>query len=238
MRITAGGNVGINNTNPQNTLSVNGTTYFGGNVTATGTSNFADVNVSGNLVVSGTVLSVNTVSLIVNDNIIELGSNNGLVSSDVVDIGFFAPSNTAGTLQYSGIARIAASSANTLPWFKIFSTTANPNTATTITSSTTGILQAYLYPYGAGGAFVANGTSVQVTANTSVNVNITANTLTLSTPLAGTSGGTGKATMTNNAILVGNSTNGYNELALGTTGYVLQSNGTALVYDVLDGGTF
>jgi hypothetical protein len=39
-------------------------------------------------------------------------------------------------------------------------------------------------------------------------------------------------------LLVGNSTNGYNVLNLGTSGYVLQSNGTALVYDVLDGGTF
>ena len=69
-------------------------------------------------------------------------------------------------------------------------------------------------------------------------VNITANTLTLSTALAGTSGGTGKSTVTNNALLVGNSTNGYNELTLGTSGYVLQSNGTAIVYDVLDGGSF
>ena len=45
--------------------------------------------------------------------------------------------------------------------------------------------------------------------------------------------------MTNQAILVGNTTNGYNELALDTNaGYILQSNGTALVYDTLDGGTF
>ena len=62
--------------------------------------------------------------------------------------------------------------------------------------------------------------------------------MSLSTPLSGTNGGTGKSTMTSQAILVGNTTNGYNELTLGTSGYVLQSNGTALVYDVLDGGTF
>jgi hypothetical protein len=52
------------------------------------------------------------------------------------------------------------------------------------------------------------------------------------------SGGTGINTVTNNAILVGNSTNGFTQLALGTSGYVLQSNGTALVYNILDGGTF
>ena len=62
--------------------------------------------------------------------------------------------------------------------------------------------------------------------------------MTLATPLVGTSGGTGKSTVTNNALLVGNSTNGYNELVLGTSGSVLQSNGTAVVYDTLDGGTF
>ena len=99
---------------------------------------------------------------------------------------------------------------------------------------TTATLQAYLDS----GAFTSNTTSVKITANSTVNVAIIANTLTLSTALASNSGGTGKSTMTNNAILVGNSTNGYNELSLGTNGYVLQSNGTALVYDILDGGTF
>jgi hypothetical protein len=44
--------------------------------------------------------------------------------------------------------------------------------------------------------------------------------------------------MTSEAILVGNTTNGYNELALGTAGHVLQSNGTALIYSILDGGEF
>ena len=34
IRITTSGNVGINNTNPTNTLSVNGTTYLGGTVAA------------------------------------------------------------------------------------------------------------------------------------------------------------------------------------------------------------
>ena len=67
---------------------------------------------------------------------------------------------------------------------------------------------------------------------------ITANSLSLSTPLIGTSGGTGLSTIANNSLIFGNSTNGFNALALGTSGYVLQSNGTAIVYDTLDGGTF
>jgi hypothetical protein len=86
---------------------------------------------------------------------------------------------------------------------------------------------------------VSNSTVVNITANSTLSVALVANSLTLTTALGGTSGGTGKTTMTNNAILVGNSTNGYNELVLNTNaGYVLQSNGTALVYDYLDGGTF
>jgi hypothetical protein len=36
----------------------------------------------------------------------------------------------------------------------------------------------------------------------------------------------------------GRTTNGFNKLGLGADGRVLQSNGTALVYDVLDGGAF
>jgi hypothetical protein len=37
---------------------------------------------------------------------------------------------------------------------------------------------------------------------------------------------------------VGNTTNGYDTLALGTSGHVLQSNGTAIIYATLDGGSF
>ena len=215
-------------------------TFTGANIDATSAFlKVADAVISGNLVVSGSVVSVNTSTLIVNDNIIELGDNN--TTTDVVDTGFYSPAGNSTAIWYSGIARIAASSTNTNPVFKIFVSNINPNTATIIDTSAntrTGTLQAYLIPYGTGGALVANSSNVQITANSTLGVNITANTLALSTALAGTSGGTGKATVTNNALLVGNSTNGYNELTLGTSGYVLQSNGTAIVYDILDGGSF
>lgn len=100
---------------------------------------------------------------------------------------------------------------------------------------------------GSDGGLVSNTTGVFIipgstlTTNSSgvhVNSTLSITSLTLSTALAGTSGGTGKTTMTSQAILVGNTTNGYNELTLGADGYVLQSNGSALIYDVLDGGTF
>jgi hypothetical protein len=95
-------------------------------------------------------------------------------------------------------------------------------------------LQTYL----SSGGLVSNTSNVQITANSTIGVNIVANTLVLSTPLAGNSGGTGLSSITNNAILVGNSSDGFTQLSLGTSGYVLQSNGSALVYDTIDGGSF
>ena len=238
MRITTSGNVGINNTAPVDKLSVNGTTYLGGALTVTGNASMQNVNVSGNLVVSGTVVTVNTSTLQVNDNVIEIGFNNGTLSTDAIDAGIYTPSNTASTLQYSGIARIAASSATTLPWYKIFSTTTNPNSGLTITSSTTGILQAYLYPYGLGGAFVANSSAVNITANGSVSSTLTVNSATLTTALAATSGGTGQNTYTTGDILYASSSSALSKLSVTSNGQVLQIVNNLPAYNSLDGGTF
>jgi hypothetical protein len=215
-------------------------TFTGANIDATSAwLKVADLAVSGNVVVSGSVVSVNTQTLVVNDNIIELADNN--TTTDIVDAGWYSPAGNSSNIWYSGLIRQAAKSSNSNPYFWLFGSNTNPNTSTTVdtsSNSSTGTLEAYLAPYGTGGAFVVNSSTIAVIAGTTVNVSISANTLTLATALAGTSGGTGKATVTNNALLVGNSTNGYNELNLGTSGYVLQSNGTAIVYDILDGGSF
>jgi hypothetical protein len=117
-------------------------------------------------------------------------------------------------------------------------TGANSEPTTTVNTAAVGYLQGTLQAFLTSGAFVANSTQVRITANSTVSSTITANTLTLTTALAATSGGTGKLTMTSQALLVGNTTNGFNELALGGSGLVLQSNGTALVYDTIDGGSF
>jgi len=98
----------------------------------------------------------------------------------------------------------------------------------------TATLQAFL----TSGGLTTNSTAVSLTANASVAIAITANTLSLSTALPGTSGGTGLATVTAEDILVANSSNGFRKLAVGSDGFVLQSNGTAVVYSTLDGGTF
>jgi hypothetical protein len=111
-------------------------------------------------------------------------------------------------------------------------------TIDTSANTRTGFIQAFLAPYGIGGALIANSTNVTITANSTLAVSITANSLSLSTPLSGINGGTGLSSIANNSLIFGNSTNGFNALALGTSGFVLQSNGTAVVYDTLDGGTF
>lgn len=189
------------------------------------------VQIGGDLVVTGNVTTVNVASIVVSDPLIYLAGNN--YSSDLLDIGFAANYND-GVDRHTGFFRDHVDKV-----YKIFDNltqeiSGNNDIDTSDPTYRTATLQAYLNS----GGLTTNATGVTLTANSTVSVSIIANTLTLSTALAGTSGGTGKATIANNALLVGNSTNGYNELTLGTSGYVLQSNGTAIVYDTLDGGSF
>ena len=113
-----------------------------------------------------------------------------------------------------------------------------PNPTTTVDTSNTSFTIATLVAYLESGAFTTNSSSVSITANSTVNVSITANTLLLDTALYANSGGTGYKTYSLGDILVGNSTAGIQTLSVGVSGKVLQSNGTTLVYDDLDGGGF
>lgn len=197
--------------------------YFDGNV-----------QISGDLVVSGNVTTTNVNSVVVSDPMIYLAGNN--YSSDLLDIGIAANYSPDGIQQlHTGFFRDATDGI-----WKLFSGSEQELSGNnTVNTSATGYTTATLLSYLQSSGLTTNATHVAVTANSTVDVTITANTLTLATALAGTSGGTGKLTVTNNAILVGNSTNGYNELTLNTTdGKVLQSNGTTLVYDDIDCGTF
>ena len=51
-------------------------------------------------------------------------------------------------------------------------------------------------------------------------------------------GGTSQTTYSLGDLLVGNSSSGISRLSVGTNGYILQSNGTTVVYATLDGGSF
>ena len=190
-----------------------------------------DVTIGGNLSITGNLVSVNVSTLSVTDSLIQLASEN--TTSDVIDIGFYGSYNSnGGGHEHTGLFRDASDDK-----YKLFKGLAPSPTTVVDTSNNTyqiATLQAYLDSAG----LVSNGTNVAITANSTLAVSITANSLTLSTPLSGTSGGTGLNTYTVEDILVANSSNGFRKLGLGSDGYVLQSNGTAVVYSTLDGGTF
>jgi hypothetical protein len=219
--------------------STNGTVSLGtdllrwnlfANTSRTGTLTVdTDATINGNLVISGSLVTINVATLTVTDSLIQLASNNTI--SDTLDIGFFGTYNP-GTASYAGIFRDASDGI-----FKVFKDLQAAPTATVNTAGTgytKGTIDGFLSSQG----LISNSTAVTLTANSTVAVNMTANSLTLTTALVGTSGGTGLASFTTEDILVANSSNGFRKLTLGSDGFVLQSNGTALLYSSLDGGTF
>jgi hypothetical protein len=109
-------NVTIGGTNAA--ISAN-LTLTGASLTGTSTDlTMRNGTFSGNLTVQGSVITVNTAQISVNDNIIQLAYNQ--TTTDTVDTGFFAPAGNSTAIWYSGIARIAASSTNTSPVFRVF----------------------------------------------------------------------------------------------------------------------
>lgn len=188
-----------------------------------------DLSLSGNLTVLGTLSTIDTTNLTVQDSMIELANGNS--TTDVLDIGFYGQYGSGGT-KYTGLFRDATDGI-----YDLFDgTTQEPST--TVDKANGFYRLATLRAYLNSGGLVANATNVTLTANSTLAVGITANTLTLSTPLGVTSGGLGLSTITAGAILVGNGTGAATLLTAGTNGQVLQSNGTSVVYKTLDGGTF
>jgi hypothetical protein len=211
---------------------------YANTVNATAAYIAGDLQVGGNVYVTGNVASLNVQNLSVTDPLIHLASNNE--TSDLLDIGFVGHySDDAGsTKRHAGFFRDASDAGV----FKLFTNlvqadldTAN---ATIINTAAASYATASLVAYLNSGGLISNSTAVTITANSTLAVSITANSLTLSSPLVGTSGGTGLNSYTAEDLLVANASNGFRKLGLGTSGYVLQSNGSALVYDTLDGGTF
>lgn len=195
--------------------------YFDGNV-----------EVGGDLIVVGNVTTTNVNSVVVSDPMIYLAGNN--YTSDLVDIGFAANYYDGTTQRHTGFFRDATDG----NWKLFANSTQELSGNNTVNTTATGYTTAFLEAYLLSGGLVSNATHVAITANSTVNVSIVANSITLSSPLAATSGGTGQSSYTSGDILVANTGNALSKLALGTDGYVLQSNGTAVVYGTLDGGTY
>ena len=222
-------------------LSVGGQVTVNSTVASFGTianisASSADLTVSsittGNLNVTGTLTTIDTQTLQVKDNFVLVADGNANVATDAVDFGIYGVANTANVTSYYGLGRVASGN-----YFQLFSTTASPSN-TTISGASTSALQAYLQPFGAGGAFVVNASAMALTANGTVSLSLAANTLTLTTALPSTSGGTGYGSYANGDILYASNTSYLSKLTLGADGTVLQVQGTTLAWASLDGGTF
>jgi hypothetical protein len=135
-----------------------------------------NVEIGGNLTVTGNVSNVSVVDLIVNDPLIHIGANNEV--SDLVDLGWVGHySNDGGTTRrHAGLFRDASDGI-----FKFFTNlvqadldAANAITINTAAASySTPTVQTFL----SSGALTSNTTAVTITANSTVNVAIVANTV-------------------------------------------------------------
>ena len=192
------------------TLTVNSTGVHVNNALS-----ISDLTLSGNLTVSGTLTTIDTNNLTIEDPMIKVANGN---ATDAVDVGFYGMYTNGGT-RYTGLVRDATDGI-----YKLF-TALEVEPTTTVNTAAVGYGTAILEAYLNSGALVSNSSALNITANSIINVALSANTIKLST-------------LTSGGILVGNSTGFMTNLALGADGYILQSNGTTVVYDTLDGGTF
>ena len=175
----------------------------------------SDLILSGNLTVSGTLTTIDTTNLTIEDPLIKVANGNG---ADTVDVGFYGMFTNGGT-RYTGLVRDASDGI-----YKLF-TGVEVEPTTTVNTAAVGYGTAVLEAYLNSGALVSNNSVLNITANSEIAVSVAANTYKWSSLSSG-------------GIIVGNSTNGFTNLSLGTDGYVLQSNGSTVVYGTLDGGTF
>ena len=196
-----------------------------------------DATISGNLTINGTLTTVDTSNIKIKDSVIQLADNN--TATDTLDIGWYGLSGNASSTWYSGMVRKhdASGAGLTTPVFQLFSSNVEPTG--TVDQTAPGFNQGTLFAYLNSSGLYTNSSVTNITANSSVSVALVANSLTLTTALAATYGGTGQNSYSSGDLLVANTGNALSKLSLSSTaGYVLQSNGTALVYASLDAGTF
>lgn len=215
------GGTGINTT-----ISGNAVSFFNTGVTSiSGTTNEIEVSASNasvqvglpNDVIIGNDLTV-TGNLIVNGTAITMNTATITVEdplvkfgnanpSDSLDIGFFGEYNNAGA-KYTGLFRDASD----LGKYKLFYGLSTDPTSNVIDTSSFSIATLV--------ADITGGTVSGLTANIAVS-----------------DGGTGRGTLTTNAVLYGDGTNQVG-LAAGTEGQVLQITGGIPTFAVLDGGSY
>jgi hypothetical protein len=239
--LTLSGNATISSSaNVGGMFNVVGAATFANNLTVTGaTTNVQNMNVQGNLTVTGTLTTINANNLTITDSMIQLASNNTI--GDVIDIGFFATyeAGDAGANENTGLFRDASDGGV----YKLFNNLETAPGLTVDTSDPTfayATLQSFIKTGGSTlTGLIANASHIAITANSTLNVAIVANTLTLSSALAVGSGGTGATTFTTKGVLYGNGSSALQVTSAGTYGQVLQADATGVpIFATLDGGTF
>lgn len=150
-----------------------------------------DVEISGNLIVLGTETIINVDTLNISDPLLYLAGNN--YTSDVVDIGFVGNYND-GTNRHTGVIRHAG----TKEYYVFDNYTAEP-TGNVIDLANNDFRTANVNASYFKGNLIAG--------------SITANSLTITTPLGVPSGGTGQSSFTAGRILLGDGSNSIKELA-------------------------
>jgi hypothetical protein len=212
--------------------------------------NILNVSVAGNLTVLGTLTTIDTENVRIEDASIHLASNQASTSTftDALDISVFGTFGSTTNTWFTGLYRdqLASSSHYTKNVWRLY---AANNVNILSTSSNTvdktsafyklGTLTAYLEPYGDTGTFVVNSSVVSINSASGTSVRITANTLSLVTPLAAISGGTGLSLYNTGDILYASSSTTLAKKTIGSAGKVLQVSSSNLPeWDNLDGGTF
>jgi hypothetical protein len=192
-----------------------------------------DVAVYGDLTIAGNLVTTNVQSVVISDPLIYLAGNN--YASDLVDIGFAGNYHVGGANLHTGLFRDASVD----QYYLFKGLTQELDGVLTVNTADPTFALADLNAWLLSGALVSNSLAVTITANSTVNVNITANSLSLTTALAVGSGGTGRATLTAQGVMYGNTTGPIGVTTAGTDGQVLQANSTGYpVFADLDGGTF
>jgi hypothetical protein len=176
-----------------------------------------DLSLSGNLTVLGTLTTLDTTNLIIEDPMIELA--NGNVTTDLLDIGFFGQYGSSGT-KYTGLFRDATNGI-----YRLF-TGSSVEPTTTVDTAAAGYTIAQLQTYLTSSALTTNATAVAITANSTVNVAITANNLAWSG-------------LAQNGIIYGGTSGAFTNLSAGNGGTILMvSTAGVPEFATLDGGSF
>jgi len=213
------------------TITLQGGLTVNTNITANTGTFYHDLNVGGDLFVTGNVYYANVTNYAVEDSLIQLAVNNNV--SDLLDIGFYGNYNDGVSTEHTGLFRDASDGL-----YKLFdSLTVAPSTI--VATGDASFRQATLKAFLNSGALLTNTTVTNITATGSLSVALVANTLTLSTALGAASGGTGFNTYSAGDLLTGTAGGSIAKLTLGSAGQLLQvSDSTTLIYGGLDGGTF